>query len=246
MRLIIYINFITLLFSISLESQNNANDSFNEILAIYVDSNGEVDYKGIIDNPYNFNQYFNFIENISPRSHPEYFKTKNDKMAYWINAYNALTIKIMTENPEVESILDIFFSHAIFMKKHLIGGEKISLGDIEHKILRNEYKDPRIHFAINCASISCPPLGRRIIKGETLNIQLEEKAIEFINNIDNVRIDHIEERIYLNKIFKWFKKDFGDIRIYLCSYIIDEDNCSNISSYKISYLDYDWGSNRKD
>ena len=245
MRLFIYINFIALLFSVSIDTQNNANDSFDEILNTYVDSSGNVNYKGILDNPYNFNQYFDFIESVSPRNHPEYFKTEKDKIAYWINAYNALTIKIMIENPEVESILDIFFSYAIFKKKHLVGGEKISLEDIEHKILRKKYKEPRIHFAINCASISCPPLGDRIVKGETLDAQLDKKATEFINNTSNVHIDHKEKRIYLNKIFKWFKKDFGNVREYICSYLADGNNCSNISSYRISYFDYNWESNRQ-
>ena len=118
--------------------------------------------------PYAFNEYFTFIENISPISHPKYFKTIDDKMAYWINTYNALIIKIMLENPE-KNILDIsLFGPLIFLKKYLVGGKKISPNYIEHKILR-KMNDPRIHFAINCASISCPPLGNRILLGSKLD-----------------------------------------------------------------------------
>ena len=245
MRLLLYIILITFIFSASSDSRESAYNSFEYILETYVDSSGDVDYKGIIENPYNFSEYFKFIENISPKSHPEYFKTRNDKMAYWINAYNALVIKIMIENPEVESILDIFFKHAIFLKKHLVGGEKISLSDIEHKILRGEYKDPRIHFVINCASISCPPLGKRIIKSETLDDQLNEKTYKFINNTANVHVDHSKKTIFLNKIFKWFRKDFGDVKSYICKYMENDSNCLNISDYRISYIDYNWDSNTR-
>ena len=131
----------------------------DSVLNKYVDSDGLVDYQSIIDSPYNINEYLNFIKNVSPQSHPGLFPSKNDKLAYWINAYNALVIKLMIENPET-NILEISFGHLIWLTKFDVGFKKTSLYEIEHKILRK--LDPRIHFAISCGSKSCPPLGQRI------------------------------------------------------------------------------------
>ena len=103
MKLIFFIIF-SLIFSN--EIINDANNSFDSLLSSYVDTLGKVNYKGIIDNPYSFNEYFNFIENISPNNYPDYFKTSNAKKAYWINTYNALILKIMIDNPS-KNILDI-------------------------------------------------------------------------------------------------------------------------------------------
>ena len=102
--------------------------------------------------------------------------------------------------------------------------------------------DPRIHFAINCASKSCPPLGNRILVGDNLNQQLDEKTFNFINNVDNVFIDYDTNTIYLSRIFKWFKKDFGNIKAYISHYLNDIDY-ESIKDYKIKYFKYDWSKN---
>ena len=240
--MIILISIISTFITEIYASNFKAYESFNMILESYVDSSGMINYKGIRENPYSFSEYFDFIENISPRSHPSSFKSKADEMAYWINAYNALTVKIMMENPEANSILDMS-SFLIFKKRFVVGGENMSLNRIEHKILRKGFKDPRIHFAINCASLSCPPLGNRIFLGDTLEQQLDEKTRNFIANTINVRIDHNEKIIYLNKIFKWFAKDFNNVRLFISQYLSDKESYSIIKDYKIKYFDYDWNLN---
>ena len=234
---------LILLFSIILPNNVmlDSNNLLDSLLLSYVDDLGNVNYKKIIENPFALNQYLDFIKTVSPESHPDYFKTENSKKAYWINAYNALILKIMIENPG-EDILNIsFFGHAIFYKKFKIGNTKISPSFIENKILR-KMNDPRIHFAINCASKSCPPLGNRILIGEQLDRQLDNKASIFINNEDNVLIDHKNKIIYLNRIFKWFKKDFGNLSQYISKYLI-EVNYQSIKDYKIKFTKYDWTKN---
>jgi len=236
---------LVLLFSISVPNDyvHSSNEAFNNILSSYVDSIGNVNYQGIIDNPFSFNEYFSFIEQISPINHPEYFKSQNDEKAYWINVYNALIIKLMVDNPN-KNILDIsIFGVFIFSKKFKVGGQMISPNHIEHKILR-KMNDPRIHFAINCASKSCPPLGNRILIGKNIEKQLNEKAISFINDIDNVYISHKEETIYLNKIFKWFKKDFKNVIQFITEFLIEDIDYDRIKNYKIKYYKYDWSSNQ--
>ena len=213
----------------------------DKLLSLYVNDSGKVNYRKIIENPFALNQYLEFIEEVSPDSHPDYFKTENSKKAYWINTYNALILKIMVENPG-KNILDVsLFGGVIFYKKFKIGNKKISPSFIENKILR-KMSDPRIHFAINCASKSCPPLGNRILIEDQLDIQLDSKASIFINDQDNVFIDHKNKIIYLNRIFKWFKKDFGNLSKYISKYI-KEVNYQSIKDYKIKFLKYDWTKN---
>ena len=238
----ILIIFIALNFSNSnFEKESN---NLNSILSSYVDSLGNVDYKGIINNPFALNDYLKFIEGISPISHPEYFKTENSIKAYWINTYNAIILKIMIDNPE-KNILDIgLIGHDVFLKKFKIGKKRISPLYIENKILR-KMNDPRIHFVINCASKSCPPLGNKILIEENLDEQLEQKTFNFINNKDNVYIDYDSKVIYLSRIFKWFKKDFGDLKLYVCKYLINHDY-NQIKNFNIKFFKYDWNKNSID
>ena len=236
----------------NIDEINNQNENFNYILNTFVNDEGRVDYTHLRNNPYRFNEYFNFIKYHSPDSHPELFNNDNDKKAYWINVYNAIILKLMIDNPG-KNILDIsLFKHAIFLKKHTIGGKRISPYKIENKILRKKYKDSRIHFAINCASNSCPPLGNRILIGDSLDYQLNKKTKNYINNPSNIIINHKDKTIYVNKIFKWFKKDFlkdfDSINEYIYYYLNKDNlpiNKNEFLSYKIKYEKYDWSINSK-
>jgi hypothetical protein len=218
----------------------NEYSNLDSILSKYVDPDGLVNYQAIIDSPYNINEYLDFIKNVSPQSHPKLFPTKNDKLAYWINAYNALVIKLMIENPGT-NILEISFGHLIWLTKFDVGLKKISLYEIEHKILRK--LDSRIHFAISCGSKSCPPLGQRVFLGSTLDVQLENSAKDFINDKNNVFIDFDNKTLYLNKIFKWYKKDFNNVKKYIVKYLNDGTSFNQIKGFNIKYNDYDWSLN---
>lgn len=225
---------------------HNNYESFNNVLQSFSNSNGTVDYTSIRNDPFNLNKFLTFINNVSPQNHPERF-SESDAKAYWINVYNALAIKTIIDNPEVSSIKEISWGMGAFWRnKFLVGGKKITLNKIEHKILRGKYQDPRIHFAINCASNSCPPIGNRIVTGENLDKQLDNKASAFINDSLNVRIDHANKEIHLSRIFKWFKKDFtkkhDNLILYILGYRndIDSNNESEIGSYKIVFNKYDW------
>ena len=237
MKLII-IMFLSIV--VSLESPKEQYLYLDSTLYNYVTPNGKADYRAIIENPYNINQFVSFIGRVSPKNHPEYFQTKEDCLAYWINAYNALIIKLMIDNPN-KNILDISWGHLVWFTRFRVGNEKISLYNIEHKILRR--LDPRIHFAISCGSKSCPPLGRRIFLGNTLESQLNESTSRFINDSKNVYIDHQNKIVYLNKIFKWYKKDFGNVKKFIINYLEEPVEYSQIKTYSIKYNHYSWASN---
>ena len=136
-----------------------------------------------------------------------------EQFAYWINLYNALTIQLVVTHYPIGSIRQINLSHGAFgdgpwePKLLKVEGEELSLNDIEHRILRPIWKDPRLHYAVNCASIGCPNLRREAFVGETVNRVLESAAREFVNNSRAVLIDDGE--LIVSSIYVWFWPDFG-------------------------------------
>ena len=136
-----------------------------------------------------------------------------EQMAYWINLYNALTIKVVLDHYPVKSIRDIDISPGLLSdgpwgrKLVAIERETLSLDDIEHQILRPIWRDPRIHYAVNCASIGCPNLQPAPFEAGMLDSQLDQAAIEFVNHRRGVAIEG--GRITVSSIYDWFQEDFG-------------------------------------
>ncbi len=227
-----------------------AESGINRLLAEQVDMNGKVNYHALRENPFALNTFIDFIHSVSPDNKPELFPTPNDRKAYWINAYNALVIETVIENPEAGSLPEISWGHGVFWRKEfMVGNQLLTLNDIENKKLRAGFHDPRIHFAINCGSKSCPPLGQRIFTGTNLDKALDNKTSAFVNDPDQVRVDSVNKVIYLSKIFKWYRKDFetsaGSVLDYLDRYSdqIDLTKSPEMRKWKIKYNHYDWSLN---
>ncbi len=162
--------------------------------------------------------------------------TENEEKAFYINAYNIFTLKLIADNWPVESIKDLgIWPFTIWKKKiAMLDGKAASLHYIEHSVLRS-FDDPRIHFAINCASTGCPELRREAYTAAKLDQQLNEQSQRFL--IDNKGIRITEDGIYVSMIFKWYKKDFpnGDIKDFIQQYQ------PPLSQYPIiDYFSYDW------
>lgn len=138
---------------------------------------------------------------------------RDEQFAYWVNLYNALTVKVILDHYPVESIRDIDISPGLFADgpwdKELVSveSEKLSLNDIEHRILRPIWKDPRIHYAVNCASIGCPNLAVDAYSSETLELRLDAAARAYINDPRGVTIKG--RKVTVSKIYDWFQEDFG-------------------------------------
>ncbi len=180
----------------------------------------------------------------------------NEEFAFWLNAYNILTIKgvfiELERNPNWKGNVSLISKiRFFFLRRFIVAGKKINLRNLENKILRKRFKDPRIHFAINCASKSCPNLPDRLFHGETLDRYLDSLTISFINDKDHVSLDNEKDILYLNPIFKWYAKDFerqGGVKRFILNYLHD-DGKTLIESYKsatIEYLEYDWSINTQD
>ncbi len=152
--------------------------------------------------------YIDGLSKVAITSH-----ARPEQMAYWINLYNALTVQVIIDHYPVESIRDIDISPGLFSdgpwgkKLVVIEGEKVALDDIEHQILRPIFQDSRIHYAVNCASIGCPNLQPTPFEADSLDRQLDDAAIEFVNHRRAVEID--SGQVSASSIFEWFEEDFG-------------------------------------
>ena len=228
-------------------------DRLNSLLKRYVNSEGKVDYSSLEEEAETVENYVRWLESFDPKN----LKTRNEKLAFWINAYNMLTIygvlSQVRKNPDfVEKGHKSIFQRFRFFwwTKYRIGGRKYSLYQIENKILRKKFSEPRIHFALNCASQSCPLLKDGLYSAENLDQELDMAATLFIRSPNGARLDRKNRILYLSPIFKWYGKDFekayGSILEFVKKHLREEDRKfieDNISEMKISYQEYDWGLN---
>jgi len=183
---------------------------FDSILQARVDAAGRVDYAGLQAERARLDAYVDSLGRVSPRSAPRRFATRDHALAYWINAYNAFVLRGVIDAYPVSSVSDIGGLEGFFgAQTHLAGGEKLTLDGIEHGIIRPEYRDPRIHFAVNCGAASCPPLGPRAYTGDDLDAQLEAALRAFARNPQHVRLG-ADGRLHLSKILEWYGQDFAD------------------------------------
>ena len=195
-----------------------SNERFDRMLQQYVNDRGLVDYTALSKDSEDLEGYYYLITVYSPDSHPQLFPSEQDKLAYWINAYNAGAIKTVLTYYPIDSVIDvkqpgIFFflsdkSGFFFFQRLTFGGKSTSLYYLENQVIRKRFNDPRIHFAVNCASLGCPRLPRRSFSGEALDRQLDRETRFFLTEERNFKIDHDEKVIFLSSIFKWYEKDF--------------------------------------
>lgn len=209
------------------------HQQWNDLLQKYVSKKGNVDYKGIKKNQAALQSYLNLLS----KNLPEKSWSKNAVLAYWINAYNAYTVKLILNNYPVKSIKDIKnpWDEAFFT----LGSKKYSLGEIEHKILR-KMNEPRIHFAINCASFSCPNLANEAYTESKLEQQLETAAKAFVN--DKTKNTIAADKIEISSIFDWFSGDFKTNRT-LIDFINKYSSVKISKNAKVKYKEYNWSLN---
>ena len=213
------------------------------LLKKYVNEKGFVNYKELASEKEKLNAYTEDLSNNPPQAN----WSDNEKIAYWMNAYNAFTVKLIVDNYPIESIKDLNPSltiptvRSIWTKEWFqIGGEDFSLDRIEHKILRKDFDEPRIHFAVNCASFSCPPLRNEAFVAERVDEQLDEQARQFIN--DTVRNKIAKDKVVISKIFQWFTGDFTKGQS-LIDFLNKYSRVKIDKNADIDHMDYDWALN---
>jgi hypothetical protein len=212
------------------------------LLKKHVDSEGWVDYKGLVKDSARLNQYLDLLS----ANHPKSSWPKAEQKAYWINAYNAFTVKLIVDHYPVASIKDIKkgipFVNSVWDLQFIdIQGKSYDLNNIEHSILRKEFKDARIHAAVNCASYSCPKLWGEAFVASRLEQQLDQAMRAFVN--DPLRNKVSANSAELSQIFNWYGGDFKDEAGSIRAYINQYAKVKLSAKAKISFREYNWALN---
>lgn len=249
---VIFLACFLITLSVNHKTFAQSNSIFSELLQKYV-KDGLVDYKNL-KNDEEFKSYLSQLSKTDPTEF-----TRNEKLAFWINAYNAFTLQIVMVNYPIKSITDLneggkllnnLEGKTVWDKKFIsINKKKYSLNEIEHNILR-KMDEPRIHFALVCASISCPELRNEAYGAGEIDEQLLDDTKKFLNDKEKNHYDLKNRKAYISKLFDWFRVDFGDtdenILMFISDYLpkdISTDISLNISDWKIKYNNYNWNLN---
>jgi Protein of unknown function, DUF547 len=240
---------LVVLLSIPLQSWSQtstpSHSIYDALLKKHVSPEGKVNYKGFIKDSVLLNQYLTLLSKNPPNSDTW---SKNEQMAYWINAYNAFTIKLVVKYYPVVSIKDIgnkvqipFVNTPWDIKFIRLGNERMDLNNIEHGKLRKDFDDPRIHMVLVCASKSCPILLNEAYTADKLDAQLNKQSRAYL--ADSFRNKISPNKAQLSMIFKWYGMDFNKKGGSVRSFVNTHSNIQLSPKTPITYLDYDWGLN---
>lgn len=215
---------------------------FDRLLKSFV-SNGRVDYAGFKRS----DEFARFLETIGSAS-PSSMST-NEALAFWVNAYNAMVIKNVNDNPGIKQPLDVsgFFD----AKKFRVAGRSVTLNQIENEIVRPTYREPLIHFGLVCAARSCPPLIRTAYTASNVRSQLASNARAYLADSKQNRFDPATGTLALSKIFEWYKEDFGGNDAGLIAFAKKygpaemKQGLEAAENPTVTFLEYDWTLNKK-
>jgi hypothetical protein len=250
-----------------------SNDDYQALLAKYVGDKGKVDYGRWKDNAADvraLDRYLSTLTNATPDTRPDLFKTPTDKLSYWINLYNAVVLREIIRRWPLDSVTDLKVNGASYVKdgkgffydlQFSVGGQAMNLHDIENKILRAQFNDARIHFAINCGSSSCALLPKDAFDPPKLEEQLDHAAVQFINDPKNVVVDDAKKEVAMAKLFEWYADDFVAFAkqraklkdagivdfalLYAAEPLATKLKEAKAKSYRVVFFEYDWNVNKQ-
>ena len=215
--------------------------AWDQIVQAHV-RDGQVDYPAIQTGSV-LDDYLGELNRIDPAK----LSTRQHQLAFWINAYNAFAVKGILDH---YSPMTLWGRYRYFIgRDYRVGGTIINLYDLERQVLIEQFHEPLMHFAIVCASTSCPKLQSWAYQPEQLDRQLVQVAKDFINDPTRNRFDRSQKVASLSMIFQWFENDFaiaaGSVLAYIARYVDDPDLAKELiqPGYRIEYLDYDWSLN---
>mgnify|MGYP002849127391 CR=1 FL=1 len=243
-----------------------SHELLDRVLVTHVNEDGRVDYAALKAAPGDLDAYYLQLSRYSPDSHPDLFPSREARLAYWINAYNAAILKVVISHYPIAGVADVmppailFFmpekSGFFLLQRVVFGGDATSLYSLENDLIRARFAEPRIHFALNCASIGCPRLPRRAFTAANLDAELDRETRRFLAEARNLRVDSTARRIYLSPLFDWYENDYLDwlaeqsgggpvgLLDYIALYAPEGTRLADGEGpYQVEFLDYDWGLN---
>lgn len=212
---------------------------WSAVLEARVDTKGRVDFAGLEGDRAGLTEVVRFIAAIDPESSPADFPTPESRLAYYIDAYNALAMYGVLEAGVPERFGWFGRIRFFLLRKFAMGGRSLSLYWLENKIIR-PLGDPRVHFALNCMSVGCPRLPRSAFTAQELDRQLDAAALEFVADPDKVTVDDARKQTRISSIFKFYTEDFLKRAPSLLDYVNQYRVAKIPMDYKIVFLEYDW------
>lgn len=246
-------------------------EDYAAVLSTHVNQPGLVNYREIKTNPQRLNSFLAALAEVSPETYQKWGEP--EKIAFWVNAYNALTLKAIIDHYPIRASL---FKSLVYPRNSIrqipgvwdglrfpVMGKEMTLDEIEHGVLRKEFNEPRIHLALVCAALGCPPLRTEPYEGDKLDRQLNDQARVFLAKAKKFRLDRGQGTVYLSPIFKWFGGDFVKtfgtdkafqglspeeraVLNFISPHLSAADRDYLLQGkYTIAYLDYDWSLNEQ-
>jgi hypothetical protein len=262
---------VTAVDAIATNRTTPADEAYADLLTKHASPKGMVDYKALKANRQELDHYVRSLAGLDPKAYEEW--SDEEKIAFWINAYNGLTLKVIIDHYPIKTgglIASLRFPEASIRQipgvwdriRHVVMGQPMTLDEIEHEVLRKRFDEPRIHMALVCAAMGCPPLRNEPYAGGRLDAQLNDQTRMFLSDPDKFRIDRRANRVYLSSIFKWFDEDFArkyatsefqqvsaglrPVLNFISRHVDPEDaRYLKDQSYSVNYLDYDWSLNEE-
>jgi hypothetical protein len=246
-------------------------DSYASVLKSHVDDTGMVNYSGLKATRDKLDEFSAAAASLQRKVYDKW--GERDRIAFWLNAYNAFTLQAIIDHYPIKPS---FLKSRVYPKNSIrqipgvwdkigfdVMGQDLTLEHIEHEILREEFDEPRIHMAMVCAAMGCPPLLNEPYSGVKLDVQLDDRTRRFLDDRTKFRIDRDKDTLYLSPIFKWFAEDFTNkyspkkeiakhgrkvsaVLNFISGYLKQADrNYVLAGKFKIKYLKYDWSLNEQ-
>lgn len=246
------------------ESAPFSHDDFDRVLERFVDERGLVDYPALAREPGDLERYVAQLARTSPDSDPALFPTREDRLAYWINAYNASVLATVLRHYPIPSVTAVRAPFPLSLASDKIGffvlerielgGDRTNLYALENSLIRRRFAEPRVHFALNCASLGCPRLPRRAFRGADLDQRLDEETRRFFAEERSLQVDHAARVVRLSSILDWYERDFtrwyekrfpgsdATLLDYVLLYVAPERRAEleGARDYEVEFLPYDW------
>ena len=209
------------------------------VLATFVDDRGRVDFQGLAERPESLSATVAHIYAAGPRTTPARYPDRDARIAFYINAYNALAMFNVIESGIPDDLFGLNKVEFFVLRRLAVDGDEISLYALENDVIR-PLGEERIHFALNCMVVGCPRLPREPFSGDRLDHQLDREAAHFFSEARNVTVDHDRRTVYLSEILDFYTEDFLAVAPSLIAYVNRYRDEPIPEDYDVAFFDYDW------